>query len=229
MDFDVKITDKNLIIYCSNNLEKFADEFKLYYYENIERIKKFFNINGNIEIIVALTDKTEETNFVYEKSSFSGFFTDTGAYAYIDLNGDKSKEYMFKGLMHEITHHLYKYYVYGKEKERIVWVDEGLAQFLSKQKDDLQDDFIFEKFLIENVKNSSDINLNELNHNDKSFGNENGYNLSYIAIRYLYEKIGNKKFIEIIKDENKLKQIGSTIIKEISNSYDVENILDRKL
>ena len=76
---------------------------------------------------------------------------------------------MFKGLIHELVHHLYKYYVYGKEKERIVWVDEGLAQFLSKQKDDLQDDFIFEKFLIENVKNSSDINLNELNHNDKSF------------------------------------------------------------
>ena len=41
-------------------------------------------------------------------------------------------------------YHLYKYYVYGKDNERITWVDEGLAQFFSGQKDDLRD-YIFQR------------------------------------------------------------------------------------
>lgn len=93
MDFDKKIKDKNLIIYCSNNLEDFAYEFKEYYYKNI---KESLDITEEIKIIVALTDKIEEANFVYGKSSFSGFFTDTGAFAYISLNEAKTKNICLK-------------------------------------------------------------------------------------------------------------------------------------
>ena len=84
---------------------------------------------------------------------------------------------MFKGIMHELIHHLYKYYVYGKEKERITWVDEGLAQFFSNQKEELKNKEKYNLFLEENLKLINNINLNELNHNDRSFGNNNGYNL----------------------------------------------------
>ena len=194
MDFEEKIVSKTLTIYCSSNLKKFAEEFCSYFNDNINKIKKFLNIFDETNIIVALTDKIEEAGFVYGKSSFSGYFTDTGSFAYINLNGNKSKDYMFKGLMHELIHHLYKYYVYGQDKKRITWVDEGLAQFLSGQKDALQDSKQFKDFIKENLNGNSDINLNELNHDNKSFGNQNGYNLSYIAIRYLYEKLGKEEF-----------------------------------
>ena len=66
MDFDKKICDKNLIIYCSNDLEDFAYEFKEYYYKNIKNVKESLNIPEEIKIIVALTDKIKN-NFVIDK------------------------------------------------------------------------------------------------------------------------------------------------------------------
>ena len=42
MDFDKKIKDKNLIIYCSNNLEDFAYEFKEYKYKKYKRKFRYY-------------------------------------------------------------------------------------------------------------------------------------------------------------------------------------------
>lgn len=215
MNFDLRIKNNDLTILCSNGLNLFANDFINYYDENIEKIKKELSIVGDTKLELALTDDQEKAGFVYGKSSFSGFFNNKGAFVYINLNGNKTKEYMFKGLMHELIHHLYKYYVYGKDKERITWVDEGIAQFFSGQKDDLLDEEKYRVFLEENLKQIDNINLNELNHNDRSFGNKNGYNLSYIAIRYLYETHNHEEFIEIIKNKDTLIEIGSVIINKI--------------
>ncbi len=215
MNFDLSIKNNDLTIFCSNSLNLFANEFINYYEENIERIKKELLIIEEAKLELTLTDDQEKVGFVYGKSSFSGFFNNKGAFAYINLNGNKTKEYMFKGLMHELIHHLYKYYVYGKDKERITWVDEGIAQFFSGQKDDLLDEEKYRIFLEENLKQIDSINLNELNHDDRSFGNKNGYNLSYIAIRYLYETHNHEEFIDIIKNKDTLIEIGSVIINKI--------------
>lgn len=215
MNFDLRIKNNDLTILCSNGLNLFANDFINYYDENIERIKKELSIVGDTKLELALTDDQEKAGFVYGESSFSGFFNNKGAFAYINLNGNKTKEYMFKGLMHELIHHLYKYYVYGKDKERITWVDEGIAQFFSGQKDDLLDEEKYRVFLEENLKQIDNTNLNELNHDDRSFGNKNGYNLSYIAIRYLYETHNHEEFIEIIKNKDTLIEIGSVIINKI--------------
>lgn len=215
MDFDLSIKNNDLTILCSNGLNLFANDFINYYDRNIERIKKELSIVGDTKLELALTDDQEKVVFVYGESSFSGFFNNKGAFAYINLNGNKTKEYMFKGLMHELIHHLYKYYVYGKDKERITWVDEGIAQFFSGQKDDLLDEEKYRVFLEENLKQIDNTNLNELNHDDRSFGNKNGYNLSYIAIRYLYETHNHEEFIEIIKNKDTLIEIGSVIINKI--------------
>ena len=218
MNFDLKIKNNNLTIFCSNGLESFSNEFINYFNENIGKIKEELSIDQDTKIIVALTDDEAQAGFVYGKSSFSGFFNDTGAFAYINLNGSKTKEYMFKGLIHELVHHLYKYYVYGKDNERITWVDEGLAQFFSGQKNDLKDEKAYSSFLEKNLGYSDNIDLNKLNHNDRSFGNRNGYNLSYIAIRYLYETYNHEKFINIIKSKEKLLEIGSTILEHIKEN-----------
>ena len=67
-------------------------------------------------------------------------------------------------------------------------------------------------------------NLNTLDNKDKSFGNKNGYNLSYIALKYLHDNFEKQKFFEIIKDENTLKQLGTYIIDEIKNNF----VIDKK-
>lgn len=218
VNFDLKIKNNDITIFCSNGLESFSNEFINYFNENIGKIKEELSIDKDTKIIVALTDDETQAGFVYGKSSFSGFFNDTGAFAYINLNGTKTKEYMFKGLMHELVHYLYKYYVYGKDNERITWVDEGLAQFFSGQKDDLKDDKTYKLFLEENLDCIDNVDLNKLNHNDRSFGNNNGYNLSYIVIRYLYEKYNHEEFINIIKSKEKLLELGSTILERIKEN-----------
>ena len=166
MDFDKVIKNGNLTIYCSNSLEDFSNEFIKYYNEHIKKIKSKLCINEDVSLIVALTDDEKLAGFVYGKSDFSGYFNDTGAFAYINLNGKRSKEYMFKGLMHELTHHLYKNYVYGKEKIRITWVDEGIAIFLSKQKEELElieKDHLLNPFIDGNIKKIMKPSIKQLN------------------------------------------------------------------
>jgi hypothetical protein len=224
MKLDVELNSNNLKIYCSKALTSFSQEFIKYYNKDISRIEVFLGIKDSKNLLVALTDKVEDTTFIYGLTDFSGFFTATGAFAYINLNGTTSKDYMYKGLMHELVHHLYKNYVYGKEKERITWVDEGLATFLSKQKEELNDQDKYSSFLKENL--TPNIDLNKLNHNDRSFGSNNGYNLSYIAIRYLYETTNKKEFLDIIKDENKLKSLGKTILATARTYYTKKGVFN---
>lgn len=225
MNFDLKIKNNDLTIFCSAGLENFSNEFVNYFNENIGKIKEELSVDQDTKIIVALTDDEAQAGFVYGKSSFSGFFNDTGAFAYINLNGDKTKEYMFKGLIHELVHHLYKYYVYGKDNERITWVDEGIAQFFSGQKNDLKDDKTYNSFLEANLEYSDNIDLNKLNHSDRSFGKRNGYNLSYIAIRYLYETYNHEEFINIIKSKEKLLEIGNIILEQIKENKNTNNTI----
>ena len=223
MNFDVCIQNNDLIIYCSASLEKFSKEFINYYNDHIRCIKRALLLDTNENMILALTDDDKQVNFIYSKSDFSGFFNDKGAFAYINLNGSKTQDDMFKGLMHELTHHLYKYYVYGSNKERITWVDEGIAQFFSGQKDELNDKEKYHLFVEENLNSIENINLNALNHNDKSFGNNNGYNLSYIAVRYLYETNNLKEFVNIIKNQEKLLSLGKIILSNIKEHYGINN------
>lgn len=223
MDFDLKLIDGYLTIYCSKNLEEFSKDFIEYFNNNIDNIKNKLNIKENINLVVALTDDKKQAGFVYGESDFSGFFNDTGAFAYININGKRSKESMFKGLMHELVHHFYKYYVYGENKKRITWVDEGLADFFSGKKEELEDSQKFQEFINKNLVNNKDINLNELNHKDKSFGFKNGYNLSYIAIRFLYETNDYENFINIISNYDYLIEIGNTILNDAYNYYCYKN------
>lgn len=219
MDFDFSIVDGTLHIYCSNSLKNFSYDFIKYYNEHIADIRSFFNLDKEICVIVALVDDFDILGSVYEKTDFSGYFNDTGAIAYINENGKYTKEYLFKALMHEITHYFYKYYVYGQDKKRIVWVDEGLAQLVSGQKDYLNDKSIFVDFLNANLKESIDLNLNLLNHDDRSFGNNNGYKLSYIAIRYLFDTNEKNDFLNIIKDEKLLTGVGNNVLRDAWNYY----------
>lgn len=219
MDFDLQIKDNELTICCSEGLKEFAYEFIDYYKDNINDIKNKLMIKTNPKLLVVITDDEKLANFVYGKSDFSGFFNDTGAFAYINLHGTKTKDYIIKSLIHEIIHHLYKYYVYGKDKKRITWLDEGLAQYLSKQKDYQEN---YQEFLLDNLKDKN-INLNDLNHEDKSFGNNNGYNLSYIAVRYLFEIYELKEINKIISDYDRIIEIGKTILDRAYKYYIEKN------
>lgn len=217
MDFERVITDEGIIIYCDKVLYSFSKEFMNYYKQDILRIKKVLSLDLDINIIFALFSNSDIFgDLPYESNSFAGFFNDTGVTAYVNEYGNYTKDDLFKRLIHESVHFLYENYVYGKDKERITWVDEGLAQFISNQRKDLEKIADYMNFVVDNIV---DFDLNQLNHDDRSFGNNNGYNLAYIAIRYLYESNSHEMFLNIIKDEKYLKSIGSSILKEARKFY----------
>lgn len=216
MTFERVIQGKDITIYCDHKLYNFSKEFIKYYKKDIIRIKKELGLTINIEAIFALFSDTkpfEPLPYKETNPSFAGFFTDTGVAAFIKQNGKYSNDDLYKRLMHEIIHYLYQNFIYGKRKKRITWVDEGLACFLSNQYYNLDNHDKYQNFIRKNLLNN--INLNNLNHEDQSFGNQNGYNLSYIAIRYLYENNTHEEFLNIIKNKKRLKKIGNTILSNI--------------
>ena len=223
MNYDLSIKAKNLTVYCSKSLQEFSKEFVDYYSKSIDGIKNNLGVNDDIKLVVFLTDNIKYANFVYGYSDFSGFFNDNGAFAYVNLNGKQDKCLMIRKVIHELVHHIYLYYVYGEKNERITWADEGIAQLFSGQNEKLNDANLYNDFLSQNLSCVKNFNLNQLNHDDKSFLNDNGYNLSYIAVRYLYETNSLDKFINIISNHDILIEIGSSVLKDACSYYGINS------
>ena len=141
--------------------------------------------------------------------------------AYVPKNLDiKSSEYLRKKYLasHELFHIIYKEEVYAKNDiPRIVWFDEGMAMLFSGERNDILRDENYESFLKE-VKNQTKIipNLNELSHGN-SFRNKDydGYNLSLIAVKNIYDKLGLEEFRKLLYNVDKIRDYGNTIITEI--------------
>lgn len=108
---------------------------------------------------------------------------------------------------HELFHILYMQYILNNDYlKRIVWYDEGMAQFMSGEKDSLNDDGNFEEFYLKVREETKVIpQLNSLKHGN-SFINEayNGYDLSYLSIKYLSEMLSAEQFKGLMSDFQRL-------------------------
>lgn len=230
--------NKNFVIECPENLESISQKIL----DNVEEKKSvifdFFEISDCPKINVKLFDDLEK----YRKCLAEDFKIDisqipkysTGAigtktiYLFMLLNNDiendfeKNIECVTKNTartLHEFSHILfYNLIVKQRKQHRIVWFDEGLAQCLSGQKSELEKDDNFKYYFL-NVMNSTKTipNLNELSHGDNVFikkGEYNAYDLSFIAVRYMLEVLGKQKVREIIKTEEKLLEVGNTVLKD---------------
>ena len=76
---------------------------------------------------------------------------------YFLLRNYDNKE--IKNILHEYIHIIYNEYIINKDMNRIVWLDEGLAQVLSKQEIKIN----YDEF-------PQDIDLNNLTHKNSEFG-----------------------------------------------------------
>ncbi len=123
---------------------------------------------------------------------------------------------------HELFHILYmKYILKNDYAKRIVWYDEGMAQFMSGEKDSLTDDDF--KKLYFNVKEKTKMipKLNSLVHGN-SFVNKyyNGYDLSYLSIKYLSEILSAGQFKNLMSDFSGITQLGEDIVHKMFSYYD---------
>ncbi|MBQ2938121.1 MAG: hypothetical protein IJE05_04515 [Clostridia bacterium] len=78
--------------------------------------------------------------------------------------------------------------------------------------------FIREKYINILEGDIEEINLNLLNHESGSFiidDKINGYDVSYLAVRYLIETLSKEKFNKLIRNNEKIVETGKIVYKEL--------------
>ena len=217
------------VINYSESLEELIDKTLEVLNKKIKEYENIFNINIKDKIVINYFDNLEEfRQFIYDirgnRDSLpeyaKGTYDNGMINAYIDINLFDKKIY---NASHELFHILYlKHILNGDLRNRIVWYDEGMAQFMSGEKDYLKDEKEFKNYFIESKeKNKILPNLNELWHGNSFYNdNYNGYQLSYLSIRYLYETLSKKEFYSLLFDIEKVKEIGCDIAEKAIKYFD---------
>lgn len=213
----------------SDSLQELAEATIELLQRKIIEYKNLFNIEFDEQIIVNYFDNLKEfREFIYkirgERESLpkyaKGTYDEGMVNAYIE--SDKQLKRLYTA-SHELFHILYmKYILKNDYSKRIVWYDEGMAQFMSGEKDKYIDEEYFKRFYLR-VKEQTIIipNLNILEHGDSFCNNEyNGYDLSYLCIKYLNDILNPYEFRKLMSDFSKIKEYGDDLIYKMFDYYD---------
>ena len=225
-----KILETNLCkINYSDSLENLSNATVKLLQNKIIEYKKLFNIEFNEQIIVNYFDNLEEfREFIYkirgERKSLpkyaKGTYDDGMVNACIEPDTQLKRLYTAS---HELFHILYMRYVLKNNySKRIVWYDEGMAQFMSGEKDKYANEEKFKSFYLKVKENTKTIpNLNNLEHGN-SFCNDqyNGYDLSYLSIRYLSEILNSEDFKKLMSDFSNIREYGNDIVTKMFSYFD---------
>lgn len=235
-----KVLETNLCkINYSESLEKLAEATVQLLNKKIIKYRLFFESPISEQIVVNYFDTVGEfREFIYEirgeRDSLPEYAR--GTYDNGMVNACVNSKFQLKRLYtasHELFHILYMKYILNNDySKRIVWYDEGMAQFMSGEKDSLNDDGIFKEFYFKVREETKVIpQMNSLEHGN-SFVNEyyNGYDLSYLSIKYLSEVLSAELFKDLMSDFSKISQLGDGIIQKIFSYYDekLENAIIKK-
>ena len=131
---------------------------------------------------------------------------------------------MIASIIHEFVHLIYRKEVKGIQE---VWVEEGLATYLSGQKSFLEQDDNKYKLFIDNIfkKELPDISFLKKQGNnygefcDKQTNRYNGYDISYALIRFIIEKYGQDYLVKTIKYSKEFYTLEKKIIEEFKQLY----------
>ena len=219
------------IIYSPDNLKYITDNMPEILTKTFKNYKKLFDIKKFRKVqINYFNDKEKFRNYIYdlrgEKESLpqyaTGTFDNGMINSYIKSNIDINSPIYHKVLYmasHELFHIMYQELIL--KKERIIWFDEGMAQFFSGENDYILKENNFYNWFNYVLNNTHEIpNLNELKHGS-SFENDkySGYKLSLLSIKYLYETLGLKKIKELMHNNDKIIEYGKTIAQDSIKYY----------
>lgn len=225
MDDSLEIISESII---KNTLEKFElfrqifkqDKLlksKVFIFDDLEQFRKDACKQRNIESIPEYSrgwfKENENTCFLCIDK--------------IPLVGTKLFYKRISCVAHECFHNLYSKYYY--KDNRITWFDEGLAQYLSGE---------FEKYSLDDWKNlflfyrQNSVNVNNINdriNGDESVPDEfifkrkgvfEGYAASLLAVRYLFDEMGENYVYKLIFDNDSIMKIGLNILDIINEYYE---------
>lgn len=215
-----KTENEDFRIFAANSLDDFATDCIVTITEQKQKILDFFGLDKFRKIEINLFDNQEMfLKFIkslrwqgaripsYCKGTFDNFMVNYSLSTIdVSLNPNRYKS----GVLHECIHIIYN----SITDKRITWLDEGLAMNLSGEKNGLLDDeslksFITQKILPMNLPSD----MNQLTHGAMFVNEEyNGYDLSYLAVRYLLETKSKNEIHEIIKNSDKALELGKDVL-----------------
>ncbi len=227
----------NIIINYSESLEKLSIETLELLFKTLSDYKFLFDVDTYESIVVNYFDNLDEfRSFIYglrgEKDSLPEYARGTYDKGMINACVDPQKQMnSLYTASHELFHIWYmKYILKNDYSKRIVWYDEGMAQFFSGENKKIDSEEKFKDYYFK-VKELTKIipNLNEVEHGN-SFCNDNynGYDLSYLCVRYLSETMSLESFKMLMSDFNRIKDIGNNVICDMFEYYDKQYI-DKKV
>lgn len=222
-----KAENNEFKIFAADELGEFATDCLAYVTEQKEKILEFFGIDKFRKIEINLFDNQEAfLKFIkslrwqgakipsYCKGTFDNFMVNESLNPIdVSLNPNQYKS----AVLHECIHIIYN----SITDKRITWLDEGLAMNLSGEKNNLLDEeslkgYITQKLLPMNLPS----NMNQLTHGEMFVNEEyNGYDLSYISVRYLLETKSKDEIHGIVSNGNKALEIGEDILPRALNYY----------
>lgn len=233
------VYDEEFRVYSSKGLIEFNKAFINHTRKCFDRFKNLFDIESLSNIDFYLFDDLEAYREDYRKRlgkeppEYSrGNFGKNSAHIVIDKELLKSSDDYFKKARaigaHEGFHIFYRDLIYSGS-DRIVWFDEGAAQYFSNEKDFVSQDE-FKKFYLGFRKGYKTINnINERIQGNKSVPDDkifmrkgviNGYSISYLALRYLVDTKGEEYVRTLMKDRKQILKCGETIITDMMTHYD---------
>lgn len=215
-------------MYSPDSLKYITDKMDDILDTSIAIYKKLFDIERFRKVQINYFDNIDDfRGYIYhlrgEKESLpsyaKGTFDEGMINAFIEPNWLVGSPMYIKKLYlasHELFHIMYQELVWNKEnKPRIVWFDEGMAQYFSGEYNyDLSNEN-FENWFKTVIKNTKMFpNLNEF-----ETENYSGYRLSLLAVKYLYDKLSIEEFKKLMHNTDGILRYGSTVLNDAISYY----------
>lgn len=227
---NIKIVSNDLFEIFSDKqyTQDFIDRLVNIFKTQREKILKFFGLIEYPQIRINLFDDIEKLN------NFSSKYIQISPYHKGDCCGDminyfcndemlsdfSKAGYIIACLAHEFVHMIYHDKICGV---KCVWIEEGLATYLSGQKNFLEQYiYRYKSFLLKMIYESEIPELDFLHKRGGKYGEfvdcdtqkYYGYDFSYGLVRYLIEKKGREYLNMIIVEEKALLKEEKTIIQD---------------
>lgn len=244
------VIDKDAFsIHTTTKLVNFSSDVLKGISEKRQEILSFFGIDDFRKVQINLYDDKDDfvkfTKQFFEPQSYAiGNFAMGMANFYVsedDLSDDKKYQYRIRSIIHEFVHLVYKEQVQEKgENNRIVWLDEGLATFLSGQKSSLENIDDLKNWFLRNIVRRDKIipSIEFLKEHGDKYGKfcdketqkYNGYDLSYLIVRYLAETLPKEQLQTIIRRKDLIEELGTSVltnaVKHYSEIFSVKTTFD---
>ncbi len=227
-----KDTD-SYIVYSPDSLKYITDKMYDVLDNSISFYKKLFDIEKFRKVQINYFDNIDDfRNFIYNlrgedeslPSYAKGTFDKGMINAFIEVDIKDEVLYNRKLCMasHELFHIMYQELILNEKNiDRVVWFDEGMAQLFSSEYDYFLSLENFDSWFKQLIRRTKKIpNLNEINHGMLFETDEYSlYDLSLLAVKYLYETLSFLEFKSLMSDSKKIREYGDFVLNEAIKYY----------